>query len=140
MGIRDMTQVHEMKVRGDILGLIRVLVDSEMSAPARRFSAAALGELRDRRAVEPLVSVLDDSDLCAEAIEALGTIGDPLAAAPLVELMYAPPNRAIKKTAEHALKKLNARDPQGVRKVLERYDRHVARGRNRQRRGGRQQI
>jgi len=136
MGIRDMSKVHEMKRRGDVSGLIATLTNEDEPEPVRRFSAAALGELRDRHAVAPLVSVLDDPHLCPQAVEALGLIGDPIAAAPLVELMYAPPNRTVKKLAEHALKKLNARDPEGVREVLERYDAHVARERNRQRRGG----
>lgn len=45
-----------------------------------------LGELRDKRAVEPLIQILENDDLpdvCGEAVESLGKLGDPRAIEPL---------------------------------------------------------
>lgn len=123
MGIRDVGRVRDLASQGDVEGLIAVLLDDERSAVERRVAAAALGDLRDRRALEPLVSVLEDSKVCVTAIRALALIGDPVAAAPLAELFSWTDERAIRKEAERALYKLNARDPRGVRTVLESYER-----------------
>jgi len=55
---------------------------------ARYNSAKQLGEMKDPRAVEPLIETLqdNDSDLRAECARALGKIGDPRAVEPLQAL------------------------------------------------------
>lgn len=82
MGIRNMARVRGLALNGDVLGLIQVLSDRLRSGPEGRVAAAALGDLRDKRAVEPLVSVFDHDKVCATAVRALAAIGDPIAAAP----------------------------------------------------------
>jgi HEAT repeat protein len=52
-------------------------------------AAWALGELRDPRAVEPLIAALKVGTLQAYAAEALGKIGDARAAGPLIEMVRA---------------------------------------------------
>lgn len=127
MGIRDVARVRGMASEGDVLGLIEVLSDRARSGAERRVAAAALGNLGDRRALEPLVSSLDDAGVCATAVHALACLGDPIAAAPLAELFSSTGDRGIRREAERALYRLNARDPGGVRSVLEGYERAKAR-------------
>jgi HEAT repeat protein len=123
MGIRDMARVRSLLLEGDVGGLISVLTDESRSGPERRFAAAALGDLRLRQAIEPLVSVLDDKKVCEAAVQALVSIGDPIAAAPLAELFASAEDRVLRKIAERALYLLNEKDPREVRRVLERYER-----------------
>jgi HEAT repeat protein len=123
MGIRNVARVRGLALNGDVLGLIQVLSDRLRSGPERRVAAAALGDLRDKRAVEPLVSVLDDDKVCTTAVRALAAIGDPIAAAPLAELYSSTRDRTVRKEAEKALYGLNSKDPRGVRSVLESYER-----------------
>lgn len=57
-------------------------------AQARMDAAVELGNTRDARAVDPLISALTrDSDLCGEVATALGKIGDPRAADALMGLL-----------------------------------------------------
>jgi HEAT repeat protein len=44
----------------------------------------ALGEIKDPRAVEPLIAALKDKGVCAAAAYALGEIKDPRAVEPLI--------------------------------------------------------
>jgi len=58
--------------------------------PLKRGIMAAIGKLKDRRATEPLLSMLEEfksSDFKTEVIETLGQIGDPRAAEPLKLLL-----------------------------------------------------
>jgi HEAT repeat protein len=77
--------VEKMKARRDINGLIEAL-KYQQGSPVdakniRRDAARALGELGDRRAVEPLIAALGDSDFQVRmySAESLGKIGDPRA-------------------------------------------------------------
>ncbi|MFB0564272.1 MAG: HEAT repeat domain-containing protein [Candidatus Aminicenantaceae bacterium] len=62
------TNIKEMKANRDIEGLIRLLPrnDAEISKKA----AEALGDLKDKRAVEPLIETLKNKYVQDEAIEA----------------------------------------------------------------------
>ena len=122
MGIRDMARVRSLMLERDVAGLISVLCDKSRPGPERRLAAAALGGLHVKQAVEPLVVVLDDAKVCEAAIQALVSIGDPIAAAPLAELFSSAEDRVLRKTAERALYRLNEKDPAGVRSVLEGYE------------------
>ena len=54
----------------------------------RRYACGNLGDIGDRRAVEPLIELLKDIDqvqICS--VEALGKIGDKRAVKPLIELL-----------------------------------------------------
>jgi HEAT repeat protein len=122
MGIRDMARVRTLMLEKDVQGLVGVLCDESRPGPERRFAAAALGDLKAGQAIEPLVSVLDDKQVCEAAIQALVSIGDPIAAAPLAEVFASAEDRVVRKTAERALYRLNEKDPNGVRRVLESYE------------------
>lgn len=50
-------------------------------------TAWALGKIGDTRAVEPLITALDDRDAQGAAIQALGQIGDTRAVGPLVMVL-----------------------------------------------------
>jgi HEAT repeat protein len=65
--------------------LLAALRDGK-SRNTRECAAMALGLLRDGRAVEPLITALDDNDqmVYQAAAKALGVIGDPRAIAPLI--------------------------------------------------------
>lgn len=92
---------------------IVVFVESKDDDPrVRRYLALALGRLRDRRAVRPLLDAVEqlrkgdartlDSETLIYAVWALGSIGD---AAALPELLAcaAHPDRGVRKVAVHAL-------------------------------------
>ncbi len=76
--------VAKLESRQNVDGLVRALGDED---PEIRVQAArALGELADRRAVEPLIAALEDRDTEAAAARALSRIGAP-AVEPLVRVM-----------------------------------------------------
>jgi HEAT repeat protein len=109
-------------LEGDVEGLVAVLRDESRSGPERRYAAAALGNLHARQAVAPLVSVMDDTEVCDTVIQSLVAIGDPIAAAPLAELFASTDDRWFRNTAKRALHLLYEKDPRGVRQVLEDYE------------------
>lgn len=87
--------VEKLKAKKDISGLIKAL-NFTKDDNIRQAAAQALGEIGDRRAVEPLITVLNDTDWekrvenlpvrCAAAT-ALGQIGDPGAIESLSEAL-----------------------------------------------------
>jgi len=70
----------------DSVSELRALLGDPRHPPRRRLIVVVLGELRAFEAVPELVAALDDPDveLCARACHALGKIGDPESAEPLV--------------------------------------------------------
>jgi HEAT repeat protein len=79
----------------------------------RRYLALSLGEIRDRRAVEPLVRALQDSDVQTAIYAAwgLGTIGDARAAPGLIPLLEHE-DPGLRKIAAYALGSLD--DPGAI--------------------------
>jgi HEAT repeat protein len=75
------------KIKGTLEFLITVLKDE--SPGGRSDAAAALGEIKDRRAVKPLIMALKDqhSNVREEAAKALGVIEDGRAVEPLITLL-----------------------------------------------------
>ena len=65
---------------------------SETASYSRRSAISALGRLGDERAVEPLVSALQDEDryIRREAAKALGELGSPAAIEPLIAALGDP--------------------------------------------------
>jgi HEAT repeat protein len=53
----------------------------------RQTAVETLGKLGDARAVEPLIALLNDWDLCLTAAEALGRLGDARALVPLIDAL-----------------------------------------------------
>jgi len=67
----------------------------------KREAARKLGELKDRRAVEPLLEALNDGqDACRDIVWALGKIGDKRAVTPLIGLLSCDDWRLRGKAAE----------------------------------------
>lgn len=98
--------VKLLKRRKDVDGLIRVL-QTGAHPESREEAAEALGEIRDPRAVEPLIGALKDRDheVRAEAADALARIGDPRAVEPLNALL-GDPRPEVRRAAEKALSRL----------------------------------
>lgn len=74
---------------GDAQRLIEILTNPDESPQNRREAAAALGDLGDPAAVEPLLLTLGECDKtegawCQNVIEALGKLGDSRAVEPLI--------------------------------------------------------
>lgn len=84
---------------------VEILVDELEISPA--YAAAALGRIGERRATEPLISVLQHDSWSARsaAAEALGRLGDPNAIDALRE-MENDPRPEVQRAAEAALAKL----------------------------------
>ena len=82
--------VAKLLERNDVQGLIKAL-GYQRNLDVRIAAAVALGKARDARAMESLVSVLENRPqditghmtLCGAVTEALGQIGDPRAVEPL---------------------------------------------------------
>lgn len=84
--------VEGLERKRDVNGLIKALgylPDNRVRSDA----ASALGNLRDARAVEPLIAAIRDPDwgVRNSAIRALGELGDPMAIQPLIEILKEDP-------------------------------------------------
>lgn len=89
--------IEKLKEKRDVEGLIRVLGEIDKADKDFRFelharnAAKALGELKDARAVEPLIAALKKrkgfGDLEMAIVVALGQIGDKRAVEPLVSVL-----------------------------------------------------
>jgi HEAT repeat protein len=93
------TNVDRLRAKKDIKGLIKAL-SYRKDPKTCRDAIAALGELRDKRAVGPLAALLDDwnSEVCMAAADSLAVIEDVRAAGPLIASWQ----RLDKKIAEMA--------------------------------------
>jgi len=80
--------IEKLKSRNDVLGLIKAL-QYKRNTSVRRAAAEALGQIRNVRAVEPLVDALKDNqyEVWAEAARALVQIRDAKAVEPLVAML-----------------------------------------------------
>jgi HEAT repeat protein len=76
--------VDRLKAKGNVAGLIGALRYQKDSGASPRAASRALGEIRDPRAVEPLIAALREDKVRRDAVEALGQIGDARAVKPLV--------------------------------------------------------
>ena len=88
MGLFGPPNVEKMRAKGNVMGLIKAL-GYQKDWQTGLAAASALGELKDGRAVEPLVAVLKDGYYLQRetAARALGEIGDARAVAPLVAVL-----------------------------------------------------
>src|SRR5688500_11977735 len=77
--------IRKMREESNIKGLIKAL-KYEADSSVRKAAAEALGEIKDVRAVEPLIAILQDidRDVAMAAAEALGEIKDARAVEPLI--------------------------------------------------------
>ena len=102
--------IRKMKENHDIDGLIKALKHSD--TVVRMDAAIALGEIRNIRAVEPLIDALKDTEIVRwEAVWALGEIGDKRAVGPLINLLK-DSDTNVRWDAAESLRKI--RDPRGL--------------------------
>jgi HEAT repeat protein len=73
----------------------------------RYYAAHVLGELKDSRAIDVLIPLLDDEDLNYQAAWALGQIGDRRAIGPLIKVLQHR-DAFVRISAIRALEALNA--------------------------------
>ncbi len=80
--------IEKLKAKHDVRGLIKAL-SYQADAAVRQQAAAALGQMHETQAVEPLIALLHDSDahVRASAARALGELGDAHAVQPLIVLL-----------------------------------------------------
>jgi HEAT repeat protein len=107
MGIHGTPEIRMLKEKRDVEGLIKALKDASiaskdvgMSADAAALSAlnmcedaaSVLGEIKDERAVEPLIEALSHKapGIIIVAAKALGEIGDKRAIEPLTRAYHHP--------------------------------------------------
>lgn len=83
--VRRSSRVDRLAADRDVAGLLEALTDPDLDV--RKQAVAALGDLGDERAVEPLLAALEDPALEAGAEAALGRLGAP-AVGPLVRLIH----------------------------------------------------
>lgn len=98
--------VRLLKRRRDVDGLIKVL-QTGAHPESREEAAEALGDIRDHKAVVPLIGALTDRDheVREEAAKALGMIGDKKAVEPLNEALK-DTDAKVRREAELALARL----------------------------------
>jgi hypothetical protein len=96
--------VEHMKMNGDVDGLIGALRNGWLAGKA----ACALGDIKDRKAVSPLVDALydRDSDVRQAAAKALGDIGDDSAEGPL-RMALGDKYKGVRDCASYALEKMH---------------------------------
>jgi HEAT repeat protein len=80
--------IEKLEAKRNVQGLIKAL-SYEKDWQVQRNAAAALGQIGDARAVEPLSAALKDSNWIVRqnAAEALGKIGDARAVEPLIAVL-----------------------------------------------------
>lgn len=85
----DKPDVEKLKIQQNVQGLIKALryrVKEANDVHIREVAAKALGDIGDKRAVEPLIDALNyQAPVARAAAEALGQIGDPRAVPPLID-------------------------------------------------------
>ena len=97
-------KIDGLRRNGDIEGLVNALKNPFLAGRA----AKALGEIRDERAVEPLIEALQDmnEDVRCLAARSLGEIGDPRAEEPL-ERASRDEYRQVRDSATGAIKHIH---------------------------------
>jgi ATP-dependent DNA helicase RecQ len=107
--VHHVVQLGEEGSPSAVPELIAALQDSDGNV--RRLAASALGKIRDRRAVEPLMALLEKEEkpqVRQYAVKALGRIGDSRTRALLEKIAADPTEREYTQTAARtALKRLS---------------------------------
>lgn len=101
----------ELGDAGAVDRLVAVMVDTKRPAETREAAAGALGKLRDRKAVAPLIEMLRDRDdlLRWLATEALGKLGDAEAVSPLCHEVLADGSPNVRERAAISLGELRGK-------------------------------
>lgn len=125
-GLVGPPDISKLETKRDVPGLIRAL-GYERDARVRGAAAETLGDMGDARAVEPLLSVLQDKDgnVRRSAATALGKLGDTRAVDALVATLRVYPPEARKAAAEALGKLGDARAVEPLVVALKDKDRRV---------------
>jgi len=109
--------------------LLEVLQD-ENSSTLHRECIKALGEIRDKRAIEPLLTVLKNKEISLreEAVKALGQIGDQKVVKPLISVLQNEKNSTLRRQTIRALG--STRDKRAVEPLLEALQREIQKPRS----------
>lgn len=109
--------------------LLEVLQD-ENSSTLHRECIKALGEIRDKRAIEPLLTVLKNKEISLreEAVKALGQIGDQEVVKPLISVLQNEKNSTLRRQTIRALG--STRDKRAVEPLLEALQREIQKPRS----------
>jgi len=115
---------EKMRAKRNINGLIKALTynkdgTDEEDRSIRRHAAICLGEIKDRRAVEPLIAALKDKDELTRvsAAWAIGNIGDTRAVGALI-MTLRDSNKEIRETSAKALAVLGWQPADAKERVL----------------------
>jgi HEAT repeat protein len=106
-----LTQIGSTAVN-DLTALLR-----EGRPPLNKLAADILGNIRDPRAVWPLVSALQFADMAVPAAQALGKIGDPRAVKPLLEMLNGSFSETVQQATALALGSIG--DPQALDALIQ---------------------
>jgi HEAT repeat protein len=107
--------VQQLKSKGDVDGLIEALGYQD-DHNVRLAAATALGRIGNSRAVDPLISALEDQPRIREvAVMALGEIGDPRAVESLISALE-DDDWELRSTIAKSLGKIG--DPRAVKPLL----------------------
>jgi HEAT repeat protein len=111
MGTRVLAEknVEMLKVIRDVDGLVQVLTGGEEEAAARARAAEALGEIGDKRAILPLVSVLNDSSRTIREQAAVSLVKFRSAAVPKLTAALTEPDTQRKVYATGVLGKIGGK-------------------------------
>jgi HEAT repeat protein len=85
--------------------------------PANQLAANILGDIKDPRAVWPLISALQITELTIPSAHALGKIGDPRAVKPLLDLLNSSFSEAVQQETALALGSIG--DPQALDPLIQ---------------------
>jgi HEAT repeat protein len=109
--------------------LLKVLQD-ENSSTLHRGCIKTLGEIRDKRAVEPLIEILKNKEISLreEAVKALGQIGDQKVVKPLISVLQNEKNYTLRGQTIRALG--STRDKRAVEPLLEILQREIQKPRS----------
>lgn len=88
MNIFGPPDVQKMETKNDVEGLIKAL-DYQKDLHVRANAASALGRIGDARAVQSLITALNDKEIDHRVADALGEIGDKGAVEPLIGIFTA---------------------------------------------------
>lgn len=104
----------EIGAPGSVYILLPYLEDKDLATASR--AAAALGILKDRRAVRPLLHALTEGNLPGPAAESLGMIKDPASVEPLISAL-SHENGSVRARSAGALGKIG--DPRACKPLIE---------------------
>jgi len=128
MGLFGPPNIEKLKAKGDVSGYQALAYQTNSNV--RCDAAKALGELKDARAVEPLLFMLKDEnyDIRESAVRALGNIGDIRVIEPLVTIAELPMlrgNKQYEKVREAASEALGSiTDARSVEPLIAAFKNH----------------